>query len=187
MTRDIEHRQAEITALHAEIFGAPTANGNGQRRRGEDWAAKLDGAPEGQRRAVALEIAGHYLGHGHSPVEVENILLAYCARCTPTPFPEREAREIVRDLARRDRLKARAASVATAPQQADDGPMLVCLGDIAPEPVVWSWPNRIARGKLTLVTGEVGTGKTQVTLDIGARTHTDSRGQTAARPRKGPC
>jgi putative DNA primase/helicase len=51
-----------------------------------------------------------------------------------------------------------------------DGPVLVNLADVAPEAVEWLWHNRIARGKLALVVGEAGTGKTYTTLDMGART-----------------
>jgi AAA domain len=60
----------------------------------------------GQRRAAALEIAGHFLGllGPAREAEVTGILLGYAARCTP-PFPEGEARELVRDLSRRDRAK----------------------------------------------------------------------------------
>jgi hypothetical protein len=47
--------------------------------------------------------------------------------------------------------------------------VLECLGDVAPEPVEWFWPSRIARGKLALVVGEAGVGKTTVSLDVTAR------------------
>src|SRR5262249_50855991 len=41
--------------------GTPT-NGAGPRRTTDEWGKKLRGAPLGQRRAWALECAGHYLG-----------------------------------------------------------------------------------------------------------------------------
>lgn len=86
--------------------GAPSSNGDGPRPTPDEWAQRLAGAPEGQRRAVALAIAGHYLGLRIAPEEVETILAGYAARCSP-PFPDREARGLVRDLARRDRAKDR--------------------------------------------------------------------------------
>jgi putative DNA primase/helicase len=52
---------------------------------------------------------------------------------------------------------------------ADDGPILINLGDVTPARVAWLWERRIARGKLALIAGEVATGKTTVTLDITAR------------------
>jgi bifunctional DNA primase/polymerase-like protein/AAA domain-containing protein len=93
---------------------APTDNGHGPNRSTDEWADRLTGAPLGQRRAVALEIAGHFLGllGPDREAEVLGILLGYAARCEP-PFPEREARALVRDLARRDRARSSSGSAPT--------------------------------------------------------------------------
>ncbi|MEK6675136.1 MAG: AAA family ATPase [Planctomycetota bacterium] len=45
----------------------------------------------------------------------------------------------------------------------------VCLADVAPERLTWLWPNRIPLGKLTLIAGDPGLGKSFVTLDMAAR------------------
>ena len=45
----------------------------------------------------------------------------------------------------------------------------VCLAEVQPEPVRWLWPGRIALGKLSLVAGEPGLGKSYLTLDMAAR------------------
>jgi RecA/RadA recombinase len=42
------------------------------------------------------------------------------------------------------------------------------LSDIAPEKIEWLWPGRIAIGKLTLIAGEPGLGKSQITLQVAA-------------------
>ena len=47
--------------------------------------------------------------------------------------------------------------------------MLQRLSEVAPESVAWIWPRRVAGGKLTLITGDPGTGKSTITLDIAAR------------------
>jgi len=52
----------------------------------------------------------------------------------------------------------------------ENGPILVSLADVAPESVEWLWPDRIARGKLALVIGEPGEGKSFMTHDLAART-----------------
>lgn len=44
-----------------------------------------------------------------------------------------------------------------------------CLADVNPEPINWLWPVRIARGKVSMVAGDPGLGKSLVTLDIAAR------------------
>jgi hypothetical protein len=51
----------------------------------------------------------------------------------------------------------------------DGAPKIVRLSDVKPEPVSWLWPGRIALGKLTLIAGDPGLGKSFVTLDIAAR------------------
>jgi len=52
------------------------------------------------------------------------------------------------------------------------GPSIVRLCDVEPEQVRWLWPGRIATGKLTLIAGDPGLGKSFLTLDIAARVST---------------
>ncbi|HEV8642372.1 MAG TPA: AAA family ATPase [Methylomirabilota bacterium] len=48
-------------------------------------------------------------------------------------------------------------------------PVVVRLDTVAPELVEWVWPGRIPRGKLTLLIGDPGVGKSFLALDIAAR------------------
>jgi hypothetical protein len=48
-------------------------------------------------------------------------------------------------------------------------PVIVRLADVQPTDVEWLWPGRIAVGKLTLVAGDPGLGKSFLSLDIAAR------------------
>ena len=48
-------------------------------------------------------------------------------------------------------------------------PILRRLDTITPEPVSWVWPGRFARGKLGLIVGDPGEGKSQVMVDALAR------------------
>ncbi|MDO8750664.1 MAG: AAA family ATPase [Dehalococcoidia bacterium] len=43
------------------------------------------------------------------------------------------------------------------------------LSDITPQHVRWLWPGRIAMGKLNLLVGDPGVGKSFITLDVAAR------------------
>ena len=43
------------------------------------------------------------------------------------------------------------------------------LAELKPKGVRWPWPGRIAYGKLTLLVGDLGLGKSWVTLDLAAR------------------
>ena len=43
-----------------------------------------------------------------------------------------------------------------------------CAAEVEPEPVSWLWPDRFAFGKLTLIAGEPGIGKSQIMAFIAA-------------------
>lgn len=66
----------------------------------------------------------------------------------------------------REELAARAAR--------KPGPVLVRLCDVQPEEIRWLWPGRIALGKLTLLCGDPGLGKSFTTLDLAARVSSGS-------------
>src|SRR5262245_3624196 len=56
------------------------------------------------------------------------------------------------------------------PDQVASGPELIarCAADVKPEPVEWLWPGRVALGKLTLIAGEAGLGKSQLAIAMAA-------------------
>lgn len=60
------------------------------------------------------------------------------------------------------------ASAVSAPETGD-GPVLIRLSEVKPEPVTWLWPGRVPRGKLTTIVGDPGSGKSYVLLDMTAR------------------
>jgi RecA-family ATPase len=43
-----------------------------------------------------------------------------------------------------------------------------CLSDVEAKPIRWLWPGRIARGKLTIIAGDPGLGKSQITASIAS-------------------
>lgn len=49
------------------------------------------------------------------------------------------------------------------------GTEIVRLSDVEPETVRWLWPGRIPLGKLTILDGDPGLGKSTLTLDLAAR------------------
>jgi putative DNA primase/helicase len=50
-----------------------------------------------------------------------------------------------------------------------------CLADIEAKPLRWLWPGRVARGKLTIIAGNPGLGKSQITASIAAVVTTGGR------------
>ena len=60
-----------------------------------------------------------------------------------------------------------------------EGPRGGRLGDVEPEPVHWLWDGYVARGKVNLLAGDPGLGKSWATLDLAARVTV--RGETPDR------
>jgi AAA domain len=52
--------------------------------------------------------------------------------------------------------------------------VVIRLADVAPERVRWLWPSWIPLGKLTMLDGDPGLGKSTLTLDLAARVSTGS-------------
>jgi putative DNA primase/helicase len=47
--------------------------------------------------------------------------------------------------------------------------VLTRLSDVQAEPVTWLWRGRVPRGKMTLLAGDPGLGKSLMLLDLAAR------------------
>ena len=82
-------------------------------RRPPRWASPPPGRSRGGAPGVTTQIAGHFLGAGIRPEEVEEILLGFATRCRPA-FDADEARTIVRDLAAKDARKRHGGVAAVA-------------------------------------------------------------------------
>lgn len=64
---------------------------------------------------------------------------------------------------------AGAAPAPAAPEETGPKAVFKCLADVQPEAVKWLWYPRIPRGKITMLDGDPGLGKTAMLLDLAAR------------------
>jgi len=55
-----------------------------------------------------------------------------------------------------------------------DGPILTCLADVEPAEIKWLWPRRVPLGRITLLVGMPGEGKSFLTTYMAARVSTGS-------------
>src|SRR5262249_34771357 len=53
-----------------------------------------------------------------------------------------------------------------------DGPVIIPLSNVKPEPIKWLWPNHLAAGKLTLFVGDPAVGKSTAAIDFVCRIST---------------
>jgi hypothetical protein len=78
--------------------------------------------------------------------------------------PEWHGREAPRTETNRD---------ATRPQNGNGRePIGTLAKDVTPERVIWLWAGRLAAGKITIIEGDPGLGKSTATLDLAARIST---------------
>jgi hypothetical protein len=119
----------------------------------------LAGVPEGERDETLWRLCGR-LRHAGVPLKfAETLVLGAADECEP-PFPQNVALEKVRRCYR------------TYESDAEDEPLpvstpaIVQLSDVEPEEVEWLWEPFIPRGKLTIMEGDPGCGKTFVALAL---------------------
>ncbi len=112
-------------------------------------------------------------------VKLAKALAVGCAsvRIIDPPDGAKDAREAV--IAGADRAAFEAAAASALPWKPDTdealaalpigAPVIIELAHIKSERVRWLWPGRIALGRLTLLVGRPGEGKSFVTMDLAAR------------------
>lgn len=71
-------------------------------------------------------------------------------------------------------IEAIVAVTAPCGGSAAGQPVMVCMADVVPKQVSWLWPGRIPMGRITLLVGRPGEGKSFLTTDISARVTTGS-------------
>ena len=77
------------------------------------------------------------------------------------------------------------AQAAPPEPAAAPGPHVIVLADVQPERVEWLWPGYLPRGKLVILDGDPGQGKSVVSVDLAARVSTGSVMPDGAEPVKG--
>jgi hypothetical protein len=97
----------------------------------------------------------------------------------PTAFDLADARAACTGADDRNRLRAGIESAArqlvsstSAPPPGRPVPDLLCFADVVPTEVRWLWLARFALGRLTVLVGRPGEGKSFFTCDMGARVST---------------
>jgi len=124
------------------------------------------GAPESRRSEAFARCVWSLAGQGLKPDEIEALLKKYPAGIA-AKYIDRLPGEIDRcyNKWRRHNQNAQTQTPSDAPRTA----VLVRAGTMQPEAISWAWRNRFAFGKLALIAGDPGLGKSTVLIDIVAR------------------
>lgn len=148
---------------------------------GENDIKTHPGAGQGERNETLCRLVGVYLKTNGADADLPPLALQWAARCSP-PFPDEDALRIVSNLASKEQAKGVSVAPATKPTLT-----LVSrpYRDIEPEAVEWLWRDRFALGKLSLIVGQPGLGKTFVACDIAARVSNGEAFPDGSRPPKG--
>ena len=123
-------------------------------------AARTTTVPEGQRNERMFSLAGALRRQGMDPKLIETVLQTVNTRWLEAPLSESELRALAHSIGR------------YAAGALDAEAILTRLSEVEPAEIHWLWPGRIPLGKLTLMAGDPGLGKSLVTLDMAARVST---------------
>ena len=133
-------------------------------------AGAVTGGPvrEGQRNTHLTSLAGTMRRRGMSQDAILAALLAENTKCCESPLSESEVRGIVKSIGKKEPSASPSGETRAFAE-------LRRFSDIRPKMLRWLWPRRIPLGKLTLIAGDPGLGKSLVTIDIAARVSKGSR------------
>lgn len=94
---------------------------------------------------------------------------------------------LIRTARRIDMLPPESIPASGTSTSTRSGARLIRMADVVPERVDWLWPSRIPLGKLTVLDGDPGLGKSTISIDLAARVSTGRAmpGEVATRPAAG--
>jgi bifunctional DNA primase/polymerase-like protein/AAA domain-containing protein/primase-like protein len=140
--------------------------------------------PKGQRNATLTSLAGTMRRRGmEAPEMIAALLVVNTTRCDP-PLSDADVERIAHSVARYAPAASPSPNPSPVPPSVQDDDVAppeadapapthtavtVSLATVKPEPVRWLWPARIPRGKLTMLDGDPGLGKSTLALDLTAR------------------
>jgi hypothetical protein len=147
------HAASDLASLRRAVLGAPPENTEAVYRQTVREGYRLHTVGHVPKADVidALRDIGYEAALG------ENIIQSALENAVDRPFDP-------------GAVKARAMTYAGPRPPSRNPAVLVSrrAADIEPEPIRWLWPQRIAIGKLTMLAGEPGLGKSQTTCWMAA-------------------
>ncbi len=129
--------------------------------------------PQGQRDQTLTRMAGALRRQGASAEELLAALSVINQRCDP-PLPDADLRRIAHSVSRYPPHQINVQTMAQAakaalPTRPPASAKTVPLHTVTAKEVLWLWPNWLPLGKLAVLDGDPGLGKSTLLLDLAAR------------------
>jgi hypothetical protein len=162
-----------IDDIIAQYDRAEHSAGNGRNTSGGEFAFDdidtliKNGAPETQRSEAFARCVWSLAGRGLSADKIEARLRRY-PNGIAAKYIKRLRPEINRCYAKWRKAQEREAARQSSALQQQRKAVLVEASKLKPESVSWAWRNRLAFGKLNVVAGDPGLGKSTLLLEIAA-------------------
>jgi hypothetical protein len=173
--------KAEKPAAKAEKPAAKAAGS--ELDRATHYAAAFPPAPTGQRNQSAFSLSGHLAAFGLGEPQILTLARGWNQR-NPEPLTDAELGAAIHSGLVNGTPRAPKPDRPPPAQAKGNGqhqeppreeppleqqPELIRLDTVQPKAIEWLWPHRIALGKLTILSGDPGLGKSFLTLDIACR------------------
>jgi hypothetical protein len=162
MLEAVAHVDAEV------LNGSEPSSGNDAKPPHEGAGPVSERIPQGRRNTTLTSLGGSMRRRGMSEDEIGAALLKVNERCDP-PLEEAEVRRVARSISRYEPRDDALRSSRQPGQRPATGEVGILLSDVEPEQVDWIWPGRIPKGKLTVLDGDPGLGKSAAMVDLAAR------------------
>ncbi len=174
--------EKDVEALRNEGFVATTNAGGAEKWPG-DWAPRFKSAKvailpdnDGPGRQHAQTVASSLQGVATVVKVIELPGLPDKGDVTDWLVAGGTADELKALLRDTHEWESTSAPELSRPEEghSDRSPVLTCMDDVERERVDWLWPGRLPLGKVSVLDGDPGLGKSTVTIDIASRVSTGS-------------
>ena len=127
------------------------------------------GVGDGERTDKLCRLVGSHLGRLGDTPDLLQLATDWGRRCDPPMKEASVAKTVVNLVAKHLANNPQNENSEATAQEGSLDLQVLSFRDIEAKPVAWLWPGRFALGKITLLTGEGGVGKSMLTCDMAAR------------------
>lgn len=131
--------------------------------------ATAKGAGQGERNDQLCRLVGSHLARLGDTPELLQLAIAWGGRCDP-PMKEAEVSKTVCNLVAKHLANSSDDEDDDDQEQPHGAELSISrFSEIESREIAWLWEGRFALGKITLLTGEGGVGKSMLTCDMASR------------------